>query len=77
MGFPKYMYINCTYLIGHFFLFILLCASMCTIMFFLISLQLSQPGRLDRDDIPTLQNVAGIMDFVFDPFNNSRLVVGE
>ena len=38
--------------------------------------QLNKPGRLDTDDVPTLQNVAGVMDFVFDPFNDRRLVVG-
>jgi len=40
-------------------------------------LQLSKPGRLDTDEVPTLQNTANVMDFVFDPFNNRRLVVGE
>ena len=39
--------------------------------------QLNKPGRVDTSEIYTVQNVAGIMDFAFDPFNNSRLVVGE
>jgi len=37
--------------------------------------ELSKPGRLDTDEVPTLQNTANVMDFVFDPFNNRRLVV--
>lgn len=37
--------------------------------------ELSKPGRLDTDDVPTLQNTANVMDFTFDPFNNRRLVV--
>ena len=44
---------------------------------FLLLYQLSKPGRLDTDNVPTLQNTANIMDLVFDPFNNNRLVVGE
>ena len=44
---------------------------------FLPLFQLSKPGRLDTDNVPTLQNTANIMDFVFDPFNNNRLVVGK
>ena len=44
---------------------------------FLPLFQLSKPGRLDTDNVPTLQNTANIMDFAFDPFNNNRLVVGK
>ena len=39
--------------------------------------QLTHTGRQDTDEVLMFQNSAGIMDFVFDPFNNHRLVVGE
>ena len=39
--------------------------------------QLSQTGRQDTDEVLMFQNSANIMDFVFDPFNNHRLVVGK
>jgi len=38
--------------------------------------QLNKPGRLDTDTVPTLQNKADIMDFAFDPFDNTRLLSG-
>uniref|UniRef100_A0A1X7U457 Coronin n=1 Tax=Amphimedon queenslandica TaxID=400682 RepID=A0A1X7U457_AMPQE len=37
--------------------------------------ELNKAGRVDTSEIFTVQNVAGIMDFAFDPFNNARLVV--
>ena len=43
----------------------------------LFVIQLSKPGRLDSDLVPTLQNTADVMDFAFDPFNTHRLAVGE
>ena len=39
--------------------------------------QLSHTGRQDTDEVLMFQNSANIMDFVFDPFDNHRLVVGE
>lgn len=41
------------------------------------SSQLSHTGRQDTDNVMMFQNTANVMDFVFDPFNNRRLVVGE
>ncbi|CAI8046126.1 Coronin-7 [Geodia barretti] len=37
--------------------------------------QLTHTGRQDTDEVLMFQNSANIMDFVFDPFNNHRLVV--
>ena len=42
--------------------------------FFLV--QLANTGRQDTDEILMFQNSVNIMDFVFDPFDNLRLVVG-
>ena len=39
--------------------------------------QLARTGRQDTDEVLMFQNTANIMDFVFDPFDNHRLVVGE
>ncbi|XP_022100301.1 coronin-7-like [Acanthaster planci] len=36
---------------------------------------LNKPGKLDRD-LPSIQNGNNIMDFAWDPFDDSRLVVG-
>ena len=41
------------------------------------SSQLTHTGRQDTDDVLMFQNSANVMDFVFDPFDNHRLVVGE
>ena len=32
---------------------------------------------MDKDTVPTLQNISNVMDFVFDPFDNNCLVVGK
>ena len=40
-------------------------------------LQLTHAGRQDTDEVLMFQNSANVMDFVFDPFNNHRLVVGN
>jgi coronin-7 len=38
--------------------------------------ELSKPGRVDvGGEIGAVQNVAGVMDFTFDPFDSKRLVV--
>ncbi|CAI8048905.1 Coronin-7 [Geodia barretti] len=37
--------------------------------------KLTHTGRQDTDEVLMFQNSANIMDFVFDPFNNHRLVV--
>jgi coronin-7 len=37
--------------------------------------KLSHTGRQDTDEVLMFQNTANVMDFVFDPFDNHRLVV--
>jgi coronin-7 len=37
--------------------------------------KLTHTGRQDTDQVLMFQNAANVMDFVFDPFNNHRLVV--
>lgn len=39
--------------------------------------QLNQPGRLPDTGVPMLQNGSKVNDFVFDPFDDSRLLVGR
>ena len=41
--------------------------------------QLSKPGRLGdtADELPTIQNGSKVADLVWDPFDNTRLVVGQ
>ena len=41
-----------------------------------VSCQTNKPGRLPSN-IPTIENIGSIMDFMFDPFNSRRLVVSE
>lgn len=43
----------------------------------LFYLQLKNTGRLDGNAVPTLQNGSAVLDFVFDPFNRNKIVVGE
>lgn len=41
--------------------------------------QLNKPGRLGdtADELPTIQNGSKVADLVWDPFDNTRLVVGQ
>lgn len=45
-------------------------------MVYLLLVQLANTGRQDTDEVLMFQNSVNIMDFVFDPFDNHRLVVG-
>ena len=49
------------------------------IRFFKFYFQLDKPGRLGdtTDELPTIQNGSKVADFVWDPFDNNRLVVGN
>ena len=38
---------------------------------------MEKTGHQDTDEVLMFQNTANIMDFVFDPFDNHRLVVGQ
>jgi len=38
---------------------------------------LSKPGRLPESDYPVIQNGCGVTDFALDPFDESKLAVGE
>ena len=43
----------------------------------LLNFKLKNTGRLDGNAVPTLQNGSAVLDFVFDPFNRNKIVVGE
>lgn len=44
---------------------------------FLFSFQFSKPGKLLDVGNPNIQNGSKVTDFVWDPFDDNRLVVGR
>jgi hypothetical protein len=48
-----------------------------TVQCLFLDLQFSKPGRLPDGVLPTLQNGKKVTDYVWDPFDNSRLAACE
>jgi hypothetical protein len=46
------------------------------LLYLFVCSQLDKPGRLPDTGIPVIQNGSKVNDFVFDPFDDTRILVG-